>query len=55
MRENTLTLQVSDKRLVPAVVQAAVQQGGEILRVNPREYSLEEIYFAVQEEGRRAP
>ena len=38
MRENTLTLQVSDKRLVPAVVQAAVQQGGEILRVNPREY-----------------
>jgi ABC-2 type transport system ATP-binding protein len=54
MRENTLTLQVSDKRLVPAVVRAAVQQGGGILRVNPREYSLEEIYFAVQEEGRRA-
>jgi ABC-2 type transport system ATP-binding protein len=53
--ENTITLQVSDKRLVPAVVQTAVQQGGEILRVNPREYSLEEIYFAVQDEGRRAP
>ena len=52
--ENTITLQVSKKHLVPTVIQAVVRQGGEIIRVCPREYSLEEIYFAVQKQGRRA-
>jgi ABC-2 type transport system ATP-binding protein len=52
MRENTLTLQVTKKELVPLMIRAAVTHGGEIVRVTPRDYSLEEIYFAVQEGGR---
>jgi ABC-2 type transport system ATP-binding protein len=51
VREKTLTLRVSRKDLVPSVIKASVQEGGEIFRVTPREYSLEEIYFAVQEQG----
>ncbi len=47
----TLTLRVAQKHLIPPVIQAAVRKGGEIFRVTPRDYSLEEIYFAVQEQG----
>ena len=54
-RENTLTLRVTGKHLIPSVIQAAIRHGGEIFRVTPRAYSLEEIYFTVQEpEGRRS-
>ncbi|MEI7856519.1 MAG: ABC transporter ATP-binding protein [Methanomicrobiales archaeon] len=49
--EKILTLRVSRKDLIPTVIQAAVQNGGGIFRVTPRDYSLEEIYFAVQEQG----
>ena len=52
INENTLTIRVSDKHLIPSVIQAAIGNGGEIFRVTPRDYSLEEIYFAVQEQGR---
>jgi hypothetical protein len=34
------------------MIRAAVTHGGELVRVTPRDYSLEEIYFAVQEGGR---
>ena len=51
VRENSLTLQVTDKHLIPRVIRAAVSQGGELLSVTPRDYSLEEIYFAVQAQG----
>ena len=51
MSECTLTLRVAQKQLIPPVIQAAVRNGGEIFRVTPRDYSLEEIYFAVQEQG----
>jgi hypothetical protein len=51
VREKTLTLRVSRKDLIPSVIKASVQEGGEIFRVTPRDYSLEEIYFAVQEQG----
>ena len=51
---NTLTLRVSQKDLVPSLIKIAVRNGGEIYRVTPRDYSLEEIYFAVQEEGGKA-
>jgi ABC-2 type transport system ATP-binding protein len=51
IREKTLTLRVSSKDLIPSVINAAVRDGGEIFRVTPRDYSLEEIYFAVQEQG----
>ncbi len=49
--EHTLTLRISQKHLIPSVIGAAVRNGGEIFRVTPRDYSLEEIYFAVQEQG----
>ncbi len=51
VRENTLTLRVSQKHLIPSVILTAIRHGGEIFRVTPRDYSLEEIYFAVQEQG----
>jgi ABC-2 type transport system ATP-binding protein len=49
--ENTLVLRVSEKKLVPRAVRAAISEGGDIFRVTPRDYSLEEVYFAVQEQG----
>jgi ABC-2 type transport system ATP-binding protein len=52
--ETTITLRVQHRDQVPAVIRTAVEQGGDIVRVSPRENSLEEIYFAVQEQGRNA-
>jgi ABC-2 type transport system ATP-binding protein len=49
--EKTLTLRVSRQNLIPLVIQAAIRNGGALFRVTPRDYSLEEIYFAVQEQG----
>jgi ABC-2 type transport system ATP-binding protein len=51
---NTLTLRVAHKDQVPSLIGIAVRNGGEIYRVTPRDYSLEEIYFAVQEQGERS-
>ncbi len=51
INENTLTFRVSGKHLIPLVIGAAMHNGGEIFRVTPRNYSLEEIYFAVQKQG----
>jgi len=50
-QENTLVLRVPEKTLVPRVIRAAISEGGEVFRVTPRDYSLEEVYFAVQEQG----
>jgi ABC-2 type transport system ATP-binding protein len=52
--ENTLTLRVFRKHLIPTVIQTSIRNGGKIFRVTPRDYSLEEIYFAVQEQGGRS-
>ncbi len=52
--EKILALRLVQKEIVPEVVRAAVREGGEIFRVTPRDFSLEEIYFAVQEKGRRS-
>jgi len=55
-----LELQVDGKNLevhleqverTPVLVNAIVAAGGEIYRVTPREHSLEEIYFELQENG----
>jgi ABC-2 type transport system ATP-binding protein len=43
-----LRLKVQTKDQIPLIVQTIVHAGGEIIRVNPREYSLEEVYFAIQ-------
>ena len=51
---NTLIIRVAHKDLVPSLIGIAVRNGGEIYRVTPQDHSLEEIYFAVQEQGGRA-
>jgi ABC-2 type transport system ATP-binding protein len=43
-----LSAQVSAESFIPAVVAAVAALGGQILRVNPREHSLEDIYFELQ-------
>ena len=43
-----LAVQVSDNEHIPAVIAALAAQGGQIMRVNPREHSLEDIYFELQ-------
>jgi hypothetical protein len=48
--ENTMSLRVSHRGLVPSVIGTAVGNGAEIFRITPRNYTLEEIYFAVQEQ-----
>lgn len=47
----TMTLKVRDRSLVAAVVRVIVEEGGSVLRVTPREYGLEELYFAIQKGG----
>jgi ABC-2 type transport system ATP-binding protein len=47
-----LVLKVGRKDLIPLAIRTMVQDGGEIVRVSPREYSLEEVYFAIQEKER---
>jgi ABC-2 type transport system ATP-binding protein len=43
-----ITLKVQKKECIPAAVKGIVLTGGQILRVTPREYTLEEIYFTIQ-------
>ncbi len=43
-----LAVQVSDQAHIPAVIAVVASGGGQILRVNPREHSLEDIYFELQ-------
>jgi ABC-2 type transport system ATP-binding protein len=45
---NMLSLQVESDDVIPEVVRLLVEQGSAILRVNPRAYTLEDIYFALQ-------
>jgi ABC-2 type transport system ATP-binding protein len=45
---NRLSVQVETNDVVPAVVRYLVEQGESILKVNPRDYTLEDIYFALQ-------
>jgi ABC-2 type transport system ATP-binding protein len=46
-----LRLKVQKKDRIPRIVREMVQEGGQIVRVSPREYTLEEIYFAIQKGG----
>jgi len=47
----SLEAHLDDAGRTPALVGAIVAAGGEIYRVTPREHSLEEIYFELQENG----
>ncbi|MFT3890345.1 MAG: ABC transporter ATP-binding protein [Anaerolineales bacterium] len=46
--KNTLSVQVENEDVIPSVVSYLVEHGESILRVNPRDYTLEDIYFALQ-------
>jgi ABC-2 type transport system ATP-binding protein len=43
-----LSVELKDDDWIPRVVAKVVEMGGQIIRVNPREHSLEEIYFTLQ-------
>jgi ABC-type uncharacterized transport system ATPase subunit len=45
---SALSVQVESEDVIPAVVRHLVEQGESILKVNPRAYTLEDIYFALQ-------
>jgi len=47
-RSKALSVQVENEAIIPAIVQHLVECGESILRVNPRDYTLEDIYFALQ-------
>ncbi|PKN90625.1 MAG: ABC transporter ATP-binding protein [Chloroflexi bacterium HGW-Chloroflexi-6] len=44
----SLAIQVEADEVIPEVVSALVQEKASILKVNPRDYTLEDIYFALQ-------
>jgi ABC-2 type transport system ATP-binding protein len=43
-----LAVQIKDEAAIPSVVAKVVECGGQIMRVAPREHSLQEIYFTLQ-------
>lgn len=43
-----LSVQVENEDVIPEVVRQLVEDGESIMRVNPRDYTLEDIYFALQ-------
>ena len=45
---DTLSVQVENENVIPEIIRHLVEQGASILRVNPRNYTLEDIYFALQ-------
>jgi ABC-2 type transport system ATP-binding protein len=45
---DALSVQVESDEVIPAVIRYLVEQGTSILKVNPRDYTLEDIYFALQ-------
>jgi ABC-2 type transport system ATP-binding protein len=46
--QDALSVQVENNDVIPEVIRSLVEQGASILRVNPRDYTLEDIYFALQ-------
>jgi ABC-2 type transport system ATP-binding protein len=46
--QETLSVQVESEDRIPDVVRSLVEAGASILRVNPRDYTLEDIYFHLQ-------
>jgi ABC-2 type transport system ATP-binding protein len=48
----TLSVQVEGEDAIPIVVAQIAALGGQMMRVNPREHSLEEIYFELQKQHR---
>jgi ABC-2 type transport system ATP-binding protein len=44
----SLSVQVGDEAHIPALIVVVATNGGQIMRVNPRQHSLEDIYFELQ-------
>lgn len=47
-KDAALAVQVENEDVIPTVIRHLVERGESILRVNPRDYTLEDIYFALQ-------
>ncbi len=47
-QREALQIQVESKEVIPQIVQHLAGCGASILKVNPRDYTLEDIYFALQ-------
>jgi biotin operon repressor len=47
-QNEALQVQVESEEAIPQVVQHLAAHGASILKVNPRNYTLEDIYFALQ-------
>lgn len=47
-----LAVRVENDEVVPQMVASLASQGAQIMRVNPRQHSLEDIYFALQNQQR---
>jgi ABC-2 type transport system ATP-binding protein len=47
-KHDALSVQVENDARIPEVIRQLVDDGASILRVNPRNYTLEDIYFALQ-------
>ena len=45
---NALSVQVENDSIIPDVIRHLVEQGASIFKVNPRDHTLEDIYFALQ-------
>jgi hypothetical protein len=48
VERNALSIQVESEDRIPEGVRRLVEAGASILRVNPRDYTLEDIYFHLQ-------
>lgn len=48
VESDALSVQVEKEDVIPDVVRYLIEQGESILKVNPRDYTLEDIYFALQ-------
>lgn len=49
-----LAVQVEREELVPTVVTTLASQGAQIMRVNPRQHTLEDIYFELQSQQKES-
>lgn len=47
-KHNALSVQVENESVIPDVIRYLISQGESVLKVNPRDYTLEDIYFALQ-------
>jgi len=51
VEKEALSVQVEKEDVIPEIVRYLVEQGETILKVNPKDYTLEDIYFSLQAGG----